>query len=314
MKKEKIYRNKLEDSEGMMFNKTLAGHGQAVQKYLREMDEIVKSRKVDTDQAWDKLYHRLEADKLIGRRNVIMTTAFRIAASIIIIIGLTITGLYLATDIFEKSNINTVTAGLDQKNVRVDLPDGSTVFLNRNSGLEYPDKFEGRSRTVKLEGEAYFDIRHDASSPFVVDAGKASVTVLGTSFNVSSGDDRIEVLVTSGKVMLKSNKGEGSVTLEEGDFGLLSGNSASKSVNSDPNYLSWKTDLLVFEGDSLGKVISDLKRVHNINIETENNEIRKLRVTSVFDNQSPETIIRIICTTFNLEYYKEGDKYFLDTK
>jgi len=297
-----------------MFDDFLSGQKQAVQKYWMEMDVTVKNEKVDTDKAWNKLYKRLKTDKLIRGRNIFRTTAVRIAASVIIIIGLTFTGLYIGTNIFEKSNDNITTAGMNQKNVRVELPDGSTVFLNRNSSIRYPGKFEGRTRSVKLEGEAYFDIRNDASRPFTVDAGEANITVLGTSFNVNSGNNRVEVLVTSGKVMLKSNRGEESVTLEQGDFGLVADNSALKTHNDDPNYLSWKTNVLIFEGDSLGKVISDLKRVHNINIETENDEIRNLRVSSVFDNQSPETIIRIICTTFNLEYYKEGDKYFLDTK
>ncbi|MDT8401629.1 MAG: FecR domain-containing protein [Bacteroidales bacterium] len=314
MKKEKKYSNNMDDKERTMFDDFLSGQKQDVQKYWMEMDETVRNEKVDTDKAWDKLYNRLEADKLIRGRNIFRTTALRIAASVIIITGLTFTGLYLGTNIFEKSNDNIITAGVNQKNVRAELPDGSTIFLNRNSSIQYPGKFEGRTRNVKLDGEAYFDISEDASKPFTVDAGEASITVLGTSFNVNSGNNRVEVLVTSGKVMLKSNSGEGSVTLEKGDFGLVADKSALKTLNNDPNYLSWKTDVLIFEGDSLAKVISDLKRVHNIDIETENDEIRNLRVTSVFDNQSPETIIRIICTTFNLEYYKEGDKYFLDTK
>jgi len=314
MKKEKKYSNNMDDKERIMFDEFLSGQNQPVKKYWTEMDEIVRSEKVNTDKAWNKLYKRLEGDGLIQKKNIFRSDAFRIAASVIIIIGLSFTGLYIGTNGFEKSSNNIITAGINEKNIIVDLPDGSTVILNRNSSIEYPDKFEGQTRTVKLEGEAYFDIQHDATIPFIVDAEEGNVTVLGTCFNVNTTSNKIEVLVTSGKVILKSNIGESSVTLEPGDLGLISDHSASKTINNDPNYLSWKTELLVFEGDSLGKVITDLKRVHNINIETENDDIRNLRVTSVFDNQSPDTIIRIICTTFNLEYYKEGDKYFLDTK
>jgi ferric-dicitrate binding protein FerR (iron transport regulator) len=279
-----------------------------------EMNEIGRSEKADTDKAWDKLYGRLQEDKLIPGKKFLVTRSFSIAASIIIIMGLAFTGLYIGLTNTARNSENIILTDAGQKNVRVDLPDGSTVFLNRNSSITYPDRFDSQSRTVKLEGEAYFDIESDSKRPFTVNAGDADVTVLGTSFNVNTGNNRVEVLVTSGEVLLKNHGGEESVKLQQGDLGLLSDDSASKSLNSDPNYLSWKTEILVFEGDSLGKVIRDLKRVHNINIETWNDEIRKLRVTSVFDNQSHETIIRIICTTFNLDYYKEGDKYFLDTK
>ncbi len=314
MKKENTHSNKMEDKERKTFDEFLSGQDQAVQKYWMEMNEIGRSEKADTDKAWDKLYGRLQEDKLIPGKKFLVTRSLRIAASIIIIMGLAFTGLYIGLTNTGRNSDNIILTDAGQKNVRVDLPDGSTVFLNRNSSITYPDRFDSQSRTVKLEGEAYFDIESDSKRPFTVNAGDADVTVLGTSFNVNTGNNRVEVLVTSGEVLLKNHGGEESVKLQQGDLGLLSDDSASKSLNSDPNYLSWKTEILVFEGDSLGKVIRDLKRVHNINIETGNDEIRKLRVTSVFDNQSHETIIRIICTTFNLDYYKEGDKYFLDTK
>ncbi|MDT8402744.1 MAG: FecR domain-containing protein [Bacteroidales bacterium] len=314
MKKENTHSNKMDDKERKTFNEFLSGQDRSVQKYWMEMNEISRSEKADTDKAWNKLYGRLQAEKMIPGEKFRVTRSFRIAASIIIIIGLAFTGLYIGLTNSGKNNENIILTDAGQKNVRVDLPDGSTAYLNRNSSITYPDRFDSQSRTVKLEGEAYFDIESDSKRPFTVNAGDADVKVLGTSFNVNTGNNRVEVFVTSGEVLLKSHTGEESVTLEQGDLGLLSDQAASKKLNNDPNYLSWKTELLVFEGDSLGKVIKDLKRVHNINIETENDEIRKLRVTSVFDNQSHETIIRIICTTFNLEYYKEGDKYILDTK
>jgi ferric-dicitrate binding protein FerR (iron transport regulator) len=314
MKKENTHSNKMEDKERKTFDEFLSGQDQAVQKYWMEMNEIGRSEKADTDKAWDKLYGRLQAEKMIPGKKFLVTRSFRIAASIIIIMGLAFTGLYIGLTNTGRNSENIILTDAGQKNVRVDLPDGSTVFLNRNSSITYPDRFDSQSRTVKLEGEAYFDIESDSKRPFTVNAGDADVTVLGTSFNVNTGNNRVEVLVTSGEVLLKNHGGEESVKLQQGDLGLLSDDSASKSLNSDPNYLSWKTEILVFEGDSLGKVIRDLKRVHNINIETGNDEIRKLRVTSVFDNQSHETIIRIICTTFNLDYYKEGDKYILETK
>jgi ferric-dicitrate binding protein FerR (iron transport regulator) len=314
MKKENTHSNKMDNKEKKSFDEFLSGQDRSVQKYWMEMDEIGRSEKVDTDKAWDKLYGRLQADKMIPGKKFMITGSFRIAASIIIIMGLALTGLYIGLTNSGKNSANIILTDAGQKNVRVDLPDGSIAYLNRNSSLTYPDKFDSHSRTVKLEGEAYFDIESDKNSPFTVNAGDADITVLGTSFNVNTGNNRVEVLVTSGEVLLKSHSGKESVTLEQGDLGLLSDHTASKSLNDDPNYLSWKTELLVFEGDSLGKVINDLKRVHNINIETANDDIRKLRVTSVFDNQSHETIIRIICTTFNLEYHKEGDKYILETK
>jgi len=298
----------------MMFEKFLSEQNQSVRKYWNEMDEIGRSRKVDVDSAWDKVYSRLENDNLLHKKRILSNPVFRIAASIIIIIGLTLTGLYIGSNVFNNTPLNTITAGVDQKNISVTLPDGSEVFLNRNSSIEYPDEFNQKERTVKLNGEAFFDIKKDESRPFTIDAGNAKVTVLGTSFNVNTADEKVEVYVTTGRVMLNSNDGKHSITLNPGDIGSLSDNSVASKVNTDPNYISWKTEVLRFEGDNLAKVISDLKKVHNINIEVENEDINKLRFTSVFNKQSPDTIIRIICTTFNLQYSKEENIYFLDNK
>ena len=314
MKTEEKNNKNMKGKERMMFDEFLSGQNQSIQKYWKEMDDIGRRKDVDVDRAWNKLYDRLDDDKLIRKNNILLKPVFRIAASVIIIIGLTFTGLYIGTNGFEKNDTNTVIAGIEQKNVEVTLPDGSKVFLNRNSKIEYPDKFERQTRKVKLHGEAFFDIKPASNKPFIVDAGTANITVLGTSFNVNTDNNKVEVYVTSGKVMLSSNKGNRSITLEPGDVGSILDNYTSKTVNTDPNYLSWKTEILKFEGDSLGKVLHDLKRVHNINVEIQNEEINNLRFTSVFDNQPPDTIIRIICITFNLKYMKEGNVYFLDKK
>ncbi|MFP4488474.1 MAG: FecR family protein [Bacteroidales bacterium] len=304
--------------ERMIAEEFLFGQDQSAQKYWKEMDEIKeKSEKADVNKAWEKLYNRLDSDKLIkgAKRNILTEPAFRIAASIILIIGLSVTGIYYLAEGFGNGRTRVITAGADHKNVRVDLPDGSVAFLNRESNLEYPNRFGKESRTVKLEGEAFFEIGHEADRPFIIDAGKANITVLGTSFNVNTNNNSVEVFVTEGKVMLESADKLNSLTIEPGDIGSITDNSASKDINIDPNYLSWKTEILKFDGDSLGKVFSDLQKVYNIDIELEDEAIneRRLTSTSIFNKQSPETIIRIICTTFSLEYDKQGNVFYLYT-
>ena len=91
----------------------------------------------------------------------------------------------------------------------IKLPDGSTALLNEGSTLKYPDSFSGQaSREVSLIGEAFFDIKHNPTKPFVVHTGKLSTTVLGTSFNVKAyaDDDDITVTVTRGKVKVSDDK------------------------------------------------------------------------------------------------------------
>lgn len=66
------------------------------------------------------------------------------------------------------------------------LPDGTTVVLQANSRLRYPEKFTGNTREITLSGEAYFDVAHDAQKPFIIHTGKIRTTVLGTAFKISA--------------------------------------------------------------------------------------------------------------------------------
>ena len=85
----------------------------------------------------------------------------------------------------------------------VDLPDGSTAYLNNNSSIEYDEKFE--QRVVRQTGEVFFFVTK-GSSPFVVKTDQGEIKVLGTKFNVNSNSDDLEVEVEEGTVELKVNK------------------------------------------------------------------------------------------------------------
>ncbi len=105
----------------------------------------------------------------------------KIAAAILILIGLGTATFYIfKIDPFSKSII--ASTGNDQKNQKIQLSDGSTVTLNRNTELTCKSNFGKRSRKVSLSGEAFFEIAADASKPFTIDAGKARIKVVGTSF------------------------------------------------------------------------------------------------------------------------------------
>jgi ferric-dicitrate binding protein FerR (iron transport regulator) len=196
------------------------------------------------------------------------------------------------------------------------LEDGSRIFLNRNSELRYKKNFGKKERNVILKGEAFFDIAHDASKPFTIDAGNASVKVLGTSFNVITTNQysEVEVFVKTGKVMLSDPEKSRSLELDPGFIGKIDGEKAEKSINTNPNYLSWNTGLLVYNGQKLETVFKDLKRVYNMDIVADDKSILENRWTSPIDNLNEETIIRLICASFNLGYVKDGKEYHLVKK
>jgi ferric-dicitrate binding protein FerR (iron transport regulator) len=213
----------------------------------------------------------------------------------------------------------TIVATTDnQKNLQVTLPDGSNIFLNRNTRLSYRENFGRRRRNVTLSGEAFFEITPDEKNPFTIDAGKASIKVLGTSFNVitSNYDSAVEVFVKTGKVMVSDNEGTKNLILDPGYIGTMDSKLSEKSVNNDPNYMSWNTGVLLYDGQTLEVVFRDLKKVYNMDIVVDDPKILENTWTTngPVDNESQETIIRLICGTFNLSYTKVGNVYHLAEK
>jgi ferric-dicitrate binding protein FerR (iron transport regulator) len=131
----------------------------------------------------------------------------------------------------------------------------------------------------------------------------------------SNSDSKVEVFVTSGKVLLSDNSGSGSILLDPGYVGTLNSGAPGKTVNENPNYLSWKTGQLVYKGQKLDVVFSDLKRAFNMNIVADDPAIPDYTLTTPsIDNATEETIISLICISFNLSYEKDGDVYHLSKK
>jgi ferric-dicitrate binding protein FerR (iron transport regulator) len=283
-------------------------------KIWNKLDSSKSPGIINTDEAWKKVSSAIGSD--VVTKNLTSGTGFHLkpfmkaAAAIVLLAGIGSAFFWFTSR--ENSN-STVIASGEERNIEVTLPDGSRVWLNRNSELSYSKSFDAQNRNVKLTGEAFFDVKRDESKPFVIDAGTGTVTVLGTSFNVisSNSNKQLEVLVETGKVKISDNGSGKSLTLEPGFLGRINSNFSEATRNDNRNYISWKTDLLVYNGERLGTIISDLKRVHNVDITVADQAILNNSYFGVFDKLPHDTIVKIICTTFNLDYIKEGEKYTL---
>jgi transmembrane sensor len=300
------------------FNEGDSGNSARQWKNLRAMSD---GREIDVDKAWNNVQSRLAENDLAEdtsadlRIGFMRSTFFRAAAAAIILITISVAGYFL-NDAGYLSRKNTVIAANDQKNVLVSLPDGSRIYLNRNSKFSYRNNFGKHGRNVALEGEAFFEIAPDTSKPFIIDAGKAMVKVVGTTFNVitSNKEESVEVFVTTGKVLLSDQSGSHSLMLNPGDVGTMSGATTEKNTNHNPNYISWKTGYLDYNGQKLSVVFKDLKRVYNMDIVADDPSILEYPWSSPIDNVEEETIIRLICASFNLSYTKDGNVYHLTKK
>lgn len=203
------------------------------------------------------------------------------------------------------------------KRIHIALDDGTSVVLNAESRISIPADFGLPNRTVHLEGEAFFDVVHDEDRPFTIDAGGAVVQVLGTAFGVRSysSEDEVRVAVREGRVAFRRADGSidsGTEVLASEVGSLLASGEIQLRRNVDVvQHLGWTEGQLVFIDSPLDEVARDLERWYDIQIEFENDHIKRLPLTATFEGQAVFHVIDVIARTMNLEYDIDGRRVFI---
>jgi ferric-dicitrate binding protein FerR (iron transport regulator) len=190
------------------------------------------------------------------------------------------------------------------------LPDGSKVFLNYNSSLTYPQRFDEGERKVTLKGEAFFDIQPDAAHPFIIDANGTEVKVLGTSFNVKAyAKEPVRVDVETGRVSV--TKGETNIKLSKGESAVVVKDTV-KSVLPDLNKMGYRTQVYDFVATDLEDVVSSIRNGYHIDLRLSDEKTAQCRLTIRFEKEPVDATLGVIAETMNLKIRKEGEIYWLD--
>jgi len=195
------------------------------------------------------------------------------------------------------------------------LADGTKVWLNSSSELQFPTRFAGDLREVKLKGEAFFEVTKNEKQPFRVNAHELKIQVLGTSFNVASfdGETQSEVVLVTGKVALSSDDGKTNV-----DFGTLHpGQRAvykqdirkvyAEKVDVD-KYIAWRDGNLIFRNDNMEDVVKRLSRWFNIEIVIKDPEILSYIYKASFRNENLTQVLNLLKLSAPIDYQIIGNK------
>lgn len=170
------------------------------------------------------------------------------------------------------------------------LPDGSSVQLNINSYLEYPESFKGKAhREVRLIGEAYFDIKHDAKHPFVIYTGKIKTTVLGTAFNINAYhvNEAVTVTVTRGKVKVEDEKRVLAVLTP--DLQLAWDVKLPEPIKTKvkaETVVEWKKQDLIMDDISLEDAAQMIAQRYDVKIQFNNDKVKTCKFTAAFLNRN----------------------------
>lgn len=163
---------------------------------------------------------------------------------------------------------------------RIELEDGTKVWINSASRLRYPVVFSSNSREVYLEGEAYFEVQRDVDRPFIVHSGEQKVTVLGTSFGIScyASEANDYTTLVSGKVKVDFERGKQSFMLEPGmqvAYNKESGIAIEKKVDV-AEFVAWKNGKYIFNQKRLEDILSTLSRWYDFEVFYRNEDVKEV--------------------------------------
>jgi transmembrane sensor len=178
--------------------------------------------------------------------------------------------------------------------VKLILPDSSIVYLGAGSKLTWPSHFvKGNIRNIRLEGEAFFEVKHDTTSPFIVHSGQMQTRVLGTSFNIYAypKDGTFSVAVRTGKVKVSENSGGKLKDLSLLTPGMkllyhIKARDYNVHTESIAEVNAWVKNSFVFKDVSLPNMLRSLERYYNVRIELKSSKLTQCRFNATFSNKS----------------------------
>lgn len=161
---------------------------------------------------------------------------------------------------------NTLSNPRGSKVINMILADGSKVWLNAGSSLTYPVSFHSEERKVSVTGEAYFEVFHDASKPFVVSNGSMNIQVLGTHFNVNAFHDNGDTKVTLLQGSVKINNGNASGILKPGEEASVNTDIKIQADVDVDEVMAWKNGYFQFNNASLQNVLKEISRWYDVDV------------------------------------------------
>lgn len=261
-------------------------------------DELLREREffdamILSGSAGNKVPDKKEARDMV--KTPLLHPWMREVLKVAAVVAVTVScGLYFYVsekrELLAATNTLTVPAG---QRVNLKLPDGTTVWLNARSEMVYPAVFSGSKREIKLDGEAYFEVAHNAESPFVVHTRKCDVEVLGTKFNVEaySDSDDFAASLMEGSVKVTDNAAlSAPILLKPGQEVHSEDDRLLVSSIDDYDRFRWREGLVCFNDIPFCELMKRFETCYGISIVVENKNLEeyscsgKFRISDGLDN------------------------------
>jgi transmembrane sensor len=319
------------------------------ESFWNALEILSNHEKFNSNEGYDDFIRSLNKDTTIHplqNQLKYFNYFIRIAASILLVLGIS----YL-TYLITKDNTSTIAyfelITPNGSHTQLSLTDGTKIWLNAGSKLRYPSKFIGKTRTVYLEGEAYFNVKKDPKHPFIVQTSDVSVKAMGTTFNVKAypKEGSIETTLINGIVIVEGNKNKnndlnsiklmpnqkatfiktnGKLLLNDYERKVLTKSDiktlpikrekesliVTEGVNTEL-YTSWVENKLMFDNEPFESIALKLERRYGATILFNDNKIKKFRFSGKFPDISIERALKALQFASPFEYEIKQDTIYI---
>ena len=279
-----------------------------MKEYIKNIIAESLKDEVDVDREWERLFSSIEKktiSKMKTRR--LFLQYMKYAAAVVLGIGVSLSTLYLTNqeNLSTVGNYKLVTSKGEKSYLQ--LPDGTRVWLNSCTTLEYAENYGHSNRSIYLDGEAYFEVAKNKDLPFVVKANGIDVKAIGTAFNVSAymEDSQLTTTLFNGKVAVQPTLTKQEVLLEPNQVAVYdkSRNKIEVVPYDKKLFAQWRGGFLSFKMMYLQDITKLLERNYNVVFRYENQGIKKLRFSGSFrNNEVLSEILNVIKTNTGIRY------------
>lgn len=209
----------------------------------------------------------------------------------------------------------TITAQKGEK-AEVLLPDGSNVWINSGSTLTYDKYFNGKERSVYLQGEAYFEVSKNKKRPFIVHTKQMEVQALGTSFNVRSydADSLATAILLEGKVKVSASGQEAVLSVNQ----RATFDKKKQTLQADRveafNFIEWKNGNIYFSNQTYDEIARTLSRIYNVEIQFASEQLRPIRFSGTLGSNGIKNALDILSMTSPMYYEMKNTTIILHHK
>lgn len=255
-------------------------------------------------------------------RKPFMIRALKVAAVWLVLVAslgvLTYRSINFSPDIFSTVARQEIASSAGEITIKV-LPDGTKVWLNAKSTLQYDENFMASPfRSVFLEGEAYFDVAEDRQHPFIVHAEGVQIKVLGTAFNVKSyhDDPTVETTLVRGKVSIETTGAKTKVELEPDQQAIFfhAGDTIELSQVKAKRFTTWISGSLEFEDLPVYDVFKSLERWYGVQIYMNDEKNMHCHLTARIDKESLTETMELLESITGIKYTITGKKVYIEGK